>query len=105
MDQGSLMRNFICRVSYLFKTACINAMLLEDRSISRIVNHAQTLEGDKLREIAKDNKKDNTWDYEYFQKISRVKISHSFSRGLQHQNPHNLVLYPLGLDKIKRYDI
>ncbi|XP_069145558.1 uncharacterized protein [Solanum lycopersicum] len=54
------MNNFLYEVSNLVKTECTNAMLLGDMNISRLMTHAQQLEGDKLREQAKDNKKART---------------------------------------------
>ena len=36
-------------------------------NISRLMTHAQQVEGDKLREQAKQNKKTRTWNYDYFQ--------------------------------------
>uniref|UniRef100_M1DB29 Gag-pol polyprotein n=1 Tax=Solanum tuberosum TaxID=4113 RepID=M1DB29_SOLTU len=54
----------------LVKTKCRNAMLLEDMNIYRLMTHAQQVEGDKLREMAKDNKKARIGNYEYSQKKS-----------------------------------
>ena len=48
------------------KTECRNAMLLEDMNIYRLMNHAQQVEGDKLREQAKENKKASAGNYDYF---------------------------------------
>jgi len=45
-------------------------MLLEDMNIFRFMTHAQQVEGDKLRERAKDNKKARTGNYEYSQQKS-----------------------------------
>ena len=50
------MKKFFDGVSDLVKTECRNAMLLKDMNISRLVTHAQHVEGDKLREHAKENK-------------------------------------------------
>ncbi len=42
-------------------------MLLENMNISRLMTHAQQVEGDKLREQAKETKKARTYNYEYSQ--------------------------------------
>uniref|UniRef100_M1DG41 Gag-pol polyprotein n=1 Tax=Solanum tuberosum TaxID=4113 RepID=M1DG41_SOLTU len=47
-----------------------NAMLLENMNISRLMTYAQQVEGDKLRENAKENKKARIGKYEYSQQIS-----------------------------------
>ena len=48
----------------------MNAMLLEDMDMSRLMTHAQQAEGDKLRELDKHNKKARTENYEYSQQKS-----------------------------------
>ncbi|XP_049367940.1 uncharacterized protein LOC125832788 [Solanum verrucosum] len=53
-------RKFLCAVSDLIKTECRNAMLLGVMDISRIMTHAQHIDGDKVMEMAKDNKKART---------------------------------------------
>ena len=52
------------------KTHCRNAMLLGDMNISRLMTHAHQVEGDKLREQAKENKKARTGNYDYSKKKS-----------------------------------
>ena len=42
-------------------------MLLTDMNIARFMTHAQQVEGDKLREQAKENKKSRTGNYDYSQ--------------------------------------
>ena len=42
-------------------------MLLGDVNIARLMTLAQQVEGDKLREWAKENKKSRTGNYEYSQ--------------------------------------
>ena len=42
-------------------------MLLVDMNISRLMTHAQQVEGDKLREHVKENKKARTGNYDYSQ--------------------------------------
>ena len=49
-DSRAYMNNFSYRVSNLVKTECRNAMLLGDMNISRLMTHAQQVEGDNLRE-------------------------------------------------------
>ena len=61
------MDNFLYGVSDLVKTECRNAMLLGDMNISRLMTHAQKVEGDKLREQAMENKKARTGNYDYSQ--------------------------------------
>ena len=41
---------FFNGVSDLVKTECINAMLLGDMNISRLMTHSHQVKGDKLRE-------------------------------------------------------
>ena len=45
-------------------------MLPEDMKISRLMTYAQQVEGDKLREQAKENKKARTGNYDYSQQKS-----------------------------------
>ena len=61
------MNLFLYGVSDLVKTMCRSAMLLGDMNISRIMTHAQQVEGDKLREKDKENKKARTGNYDYSQ--------------------------------------
>ncbi|KAK4726823.1 hypothetical protein R3W88_031740 [Solanum pinnatisectum] len=67
-------QNFIDEVKKIFGMMKVagndrveNAMLLKDMNISRLMTHAQQVEGDMLREQAKDNKKARTGNYEYSQ--------------------------------------
>uniref|UniRef100_M1DZ91 Retrotransposon gag protein n=1 Tax=Solanum tuberosum TaxID=4113 RepID=M1DZ91_SOLTU len=64
------MSKFLFGVSDLVKTECRNVMLLGDMDISRLMNHAQKVEGDKLRKMDKDNRKARTGNYEYSQQKS-----------------------------------
>ena len=64
-DSRAQMNKFMYGVSDLVKTECRNAMLLGDINISRLMTHAQQVEGDKLRERAKETKKARTGNYEY----------------------------------------
>uniref|UniRef100_M1DSZ4 Gag-pol polyprotein n=1 Tax=Solanum tuberosum TaxID=4113 RepID=M1DSZ4_SOLTU len=66
-DSRAQMKKFMYGVSDLVKTECRNAVLLEDMNISRLMTHAQQVEGDKLREQAKENKKARTANYNYSQ--------------------------------------
>ena len=45
-------------------------MLLGDMNISRLMTHAQQVEGYNLREQAKENKKDKIGNYDYSQQKS-----------------------------------
>uniref|UniRef100_M1DY50 Gag-pol polyprotein n=1 Tax=Solanum tuberosum TaxID=4113 RepID=M1DY50_SOLTU len=65
VDSRPQMNNCMYEVSDLVKTECKNAMLLEDMNISRFMTHAQQVEGDKLREQAKENKKARIGNYDY----------------------------------------
>ena len=82
-DSRTKMNNFLYRVSDLVKTECSSAMLLGDMNISRIMTHAQQVEGDKLREQANENKKARTGNYDYSQQQSRggnqLQSRHKFS--------------------------
>ena len=66
-DSKDLMNKFLYGVSNLVKTECKNAMLLGDKNLSRLMNHDQQVEGDKLREQANENKKARTGNYDYSQ--------------------------------------
>ena len=59
------MNKFLYGVSDLVKTERKNAMLLEDMNISRLMTHARQVDGDKHRELAKENKKSRTGNYDY----------------------------------------
>ncbi|WMV15023.1 hypothetical protein MTR67_008408 [Solanum verrucosum] len=59
-DSRAQMNKFLYGVSDLVKTECINAMFFGDINISRLMTHAQQVEGDKLREQAKETKKART---------------------------------------------
>ena len=45
-------------------------MLLRDMNMSMLMTHAQQVEGDKIREQTKENKKAKTGNYEYSQQKS-----------------------------------
>ena len=61
------MNKFLYGVLDFVKIECRNAMLLGYMNISRLISPAQQVEGDKLREWAKENKKSRTGNYEYSQ--------------------------------------
>ena len=67
VDSRAQMNKFLYGVSDLVKIECRNAMLLGDMNMSRLMPHAQQVEGDKLREQAKENKKARTVNYDYSQ--------------------------------------
>ena len=69
-DSRAQMHKFLYGVSDLVKTECRNAMLLNDMNISRLMTHAQRVEGDKIREQGKYNKKARTGNYDYSQQNS-----------------------------------
>ncbi|XP_015076028.1 uncharacterized protein LOC107020250 [Solanum pennellii] len=57
LEVGAQMNKFLYGVLDLVITECRNAMLLGDMNICRLITHAQQVEGDTLREQAKENKK------------------------------------------------
>ena len=57
-------------VSNLVKTECKNAMLVGDMNISRLMTHAQQVEGYKIKEHGKENNKSKTGNYDYSQQKS-----------------------------------
>ena len=69
-DSKAHMNKFLYGVSDFVKTECRNAMLLGDMNIFRLMTHAHLVEGDKIREQAKENKKSRTRNYDYFQQNS-----------------------------------
>ena len=81
------MNKFFYGVSDLVKIECRNAMLLGDMNISRLMTHAQQVEGYKLREQAKENKKVRTRNYDYSQQKS--------GGGNRSQGQKNFWLQPL----------
>ena len=62
-------------------------MLLGYRNVSRLTTHGQQLEGDKLREQAKENKTSRTGNYDYSQQKS--------GGGNRSQGQKNFWLQPL----------
>ena len=66
---------------------CRNAMSLENNSISKIMNHAQQVECDKLRKQAKQNKKYRTLNYDYYQHKSGGGKSLAVSAEVLNPNP------------------
>ena len=56
---------FLYGVLDLMKTKCKIDILLGDMNISRLMTHAQQLEGDKVREHAKEIKKARFGNYDY----------------------------------------
>ena len=69
-DSRAQMNKFLYGVSNLVKTECRSVILLGDMNISRLMTHAQQVEGDKFREQTKENKKARTGNYEYSQQKS-----------------------------------
>ncbi|KAH0713646.1 hypothetical protein KY289_009605 [Solanum tuberosum] len=72
-DSRAQMKKFLYGVSDLVKIECRNAMLLGDMNISRLMTHAQQVEGDKLREQAKETKKARTAEvFDYSPSLASV---------------------------------
>ena len=61
------MNKFLYGVLDFVIIECRNAMLLGYMNISRLISPAQQVEGDKLREHTKENKKSSTRNYDYSQ--------------------------------------
>uniref|UniRef100_M1DD18 Gag-pol polyprotein n=1 Tax=Solanum tuberosum TaxID=4113 RepID=M1DD18_SOLTU len=101
-DPRAQMNKFLYGVLDLVKIECRNAMLLEDMNISRLMTHAQQVEGDKLREHAKDNKRARTGNCDYSQQKLGGGNYLSSSRNLQLQHLHQLVLHPPGFNRIRK---
>lgn len=57
VDSRAQIGKFLFGVFDLVKRESINAMLLEYMSISRLMTHAKRVEGDNIKELAKDDKK------------------------------------------------
>ena len=64
-DSRAQMNNFLYGVSNLVKTKCKKAMFLGDMNIFRLMTHARQVEGDKIREQSKENKKVTSGNYDY----------------------------------------
>ncbi|XP_049406061.1 uncharacterized protein LOC125869646 [Solanum stenotomum] len=64
-DSRAQVNKFMYGVSDLVKRECRNAILLGDMNISRLMSHAQQVEGENLREHAKESKKVRTGNYDY----------------------------------------
>ena len=64
------MNKFLCGVPNLVKIEYRNAMFFGDMNITRLMTHAQQVEGDIHREQAKENNKDRTRNYHYSQQKS-----------------------------------
>ena len=64
-DSRAQMNKFLYGVSDLLKIECRNAMLLKDMNISRLMTHAQQVEGYKIKEHGKENNKSKTGNYDY----------------------------------------
>ena len=65
-DSRAQINKFMYGVQDLVKTEYLNVMLLGNMNISSHMTHAQQVEGDKLREQAKENKKASAGNYDYF---------------------------------------
>ena len=59
------MNKFFYEMLDLVKSECRSAMLLRDMNISRLMTHALQVEGDKIRELAKENKKARSGNFDY----------------------------------------
>lgn len=64
VDPKAHISKFLFRVFDLVKTKCKNVMLFEGM-VSRLMNDTHQVKGDKLKEIAKVNKKATTLNYEH----------------------------------------
>ena len=59
------MNKFLYGGPNLVKIEYRNAMFFGDMNITRLMTHAQQVEGDKLREHIKESKKANDGNYDY----------------------------------------
>ena len=59
------MNIFLYKMSDLMKIVYRNVMLLEDVNISRLMTHAQQVEGYKIMEHAMENKKARAGNYDF----------------------------------------
>ncbi|KAH0697968.1 hypothetical protein KY289_015450 [Solanum tuberosum] len=78
-DSRAQMNKFLYVVSDLVKTEFRNKMLVENVNISRLMNHAQQVKGDKLREHAKEN--ETSAPSARFQQDQKGRASGSKSQG------------------------
>ena len=92
-DSKAQMNKLLYGVLDLVKIECRNAMLLGDMYISRLMTHAQQVEGDKLREQVKENKKARTRNYDYSLQNRVVEIARRVGRSFQLQPLHQLVFH------------
>ena len=63
-DSRTQINKFLYGVSDLVKTECRNSMLLGDMNISSLMTHALKVEGDNIKEHAKEIKKARTRNYD-----------------------------------------
>ena len=96
------MNKFLYGVSNLVKTECKNAMLLGYMNISRIITHAQHVEGDKFREHSKENEKARTGNYDYSQHNSSGGNRSQFQQKSLTPTIHQLVFHPPRTSMIRR---
>ena len=79
-------------------------MLLGDMIISRLMSHAQQVEGDNLREHAKENKKARIGNCDYSQQKLGVDIACRVSRSFWLQLLHPLVFHPPRIGTTRRVE-
>lgn len=103
-DSTAQMNKFLYGVSDLVKTECRNVMLLGDMNISRLMTHAQQVEGDKLREQVKENKKARTRNYDYSLQNRVVEIARRVGRSFQLQPLHHIVFHPPSTGMTRRIE-
>ena len=96
------MNKFLYGVSDFVKVDFINAILLGDMNISRLMTYAHKVESDELREHAKENKKARIGKYAYSKnKLGGGNISQS-QQNFQPHPPHQLEFHPPRSSMLRR---
>ena len=89
-------------MSDLVKPECINALLLRDMNISRLMTHAQHVDDDKLREQAKKIRRLGLGTMTILSKNQVVEISRRVSRSFWLHPLNQLVLHSPRTGMIRR---
>ncbi|XP_069143291.1 uncharacterized protein [Solanum lycopersicum] len=98
-DSRAQMNKFLYGVSDLVKTECINAMLLGDMIISRLVIHAHQVEGNNLRDRLRKIRRLGLGTTTILSRNRVVEIARRVRRIFQLQSFHHLVFHPPRIGK------
>ena len=82
-DSRASIKKFLYGVSDLVKTECRSVMLLGYINMSSLIMNDQKVEGDKLREQDKENKKSKTGNYDYSHRNRVMEIACRASKSFQ----------------------